>query len=114
MSEKKDLIKDAFDEVYNCETSFFKKHFPIFFKKEVKYYPTNTDALNNIGVYYQAKGDLDSAIKYFNKCIVINRKYYAVYERLFNLYMQTHQVEKALNTKTIMDNIIKENDLKMQ
>jgi len=85
-----------------------------FFKKEVKYYPTNTDALNNIGVYYQAKGDLDSAIKYFNKCIVINRKYYAVYERLFNLYMQTHQVEKALNTKTIMDNIIKENDLKMQ
>ena len=38
MSEKKDLIKDAFDEVYNCETSFFKKHFPIFFKKEVKFW----------------------------------------------------------------------------
>ena len=39
IENKKDLIKDAYEEVYcNPKTPFLKKYFPIFFKKEVKFW----------------------------------------------------------------------------
>lgn len=67
----------------------------VYFQKEIKYHPTNTDAYKNMGIYYKDKGEPAKSVFYWKKLINLNRYYLTAYEDLANYYKQTGDLQQA-------------------
>jgi tetratricopeptide (TPR) repeat protein len=67
----------------------------VYFQKEIKYHPTNTDAYKNMGIYYRDKGEPAKSVYYWQKLIDLNRYYLTAYEDLANYYKQTGDMKKS-------------------
>ena len=64
--DKKDVIKEAYSEVYNQEPTFLKKYLPFLFKKEVKFWTLKKLLKSKYGICI-GKECLVKRIKEYNK-----------------------------------------------
>jgi hypothetical protein len=67
----------------------------VYFQKEIKFHPTNTDAYKNMGIYFKEKGEPAKSVFYWKKLISLNRYYLTAYEDLANYYKQTGDMQQA-------------------
>ncbi len=62
----------------------------------------NVTALNNLGVYYAEKGDLDKAVGYFKKVLEIDLSHETARKNLALLYFKQGRYEKAIEHFTLL------------
>ncbi len=67
-----------------------------FYDKSIALDPANFHAINNLGVYYIAKGNLDKAISCYKKAIEINPKYESGYQNIAAVYIKQEKYAQAL------------------
>ena len=67
-----------------------------YFKKAVKIDTGYVEAYYNLGYSYEKSGDPDSAIMSYEKILYLDPKYYLVYARLNNVYINKNAFKKAI------------------
>jgi tetratricopeptide (TPR) repeat protein len=65
-------------------------------KKAIEIDPRSSDALNNLGLYYNEKGDIENTIKSLNKSIEVNPNFDKAYYNLGNTYAKQGDYNKAI------------------
>lgn len=69
-----------------------------FFKKAIKVQSHHIHAVNNLGVYYQSRGDYPKAYKYFSKAMGIDFRYKYAHQNLATNYAKEEQIDKVIET----------------
>jgi hypothetical protein len=60
----------------------------IYFQKEIKFHPLNSEPYKNMAIYYQQKNQTDISVTYWKKLINLNKYFLDAYWNLSNYYKQ--------------------------
>ncbi|MCV0410631.1 tetratricopeptide repeat protein [Nitrosopumilus sp.] len=86
MAERQNILKNSSDALESLN-------------KALQIYPNNSTALHQLGSMMNEQNSSE-CVKFYEKCLDINKRSYLTYNGLGNFYLKTNQFEKAENYYT--------------
>ncbi|BDQ31886.1 hypothetical protein NZNM25_20260 [Nitrosopumilus zosterae] len=86
MAERENILKNSSDALESLN-------------KALQIYPNNSTALHQLGSMMNEQNSSE-CVKFYEKCLDINKRSYLTYNGLGNFYLKTNQFEKAENYYT--------------
>jgi tetratricopeptide (TPR) repeat protein len=86
MAERQNILKNSSDALESLN-------------KALQIYPDNSTALHQLGSMMNEQNSPE-CVKFYEKCLDINKRSYLTYNGLGNFYLKTNQFEKAENYYT--------------